>query len=70
MKEITILLTKHNDLVSTIIYWFCGFKYNHSSISLEDNPKQFYSFNKKGNVHFKYTDAKEGKEVLLFTVFS
>lgn len=48
MKEITILLTKHNDLVSTIIYWFCGFKYNHSSISLEDNPKQFYSFNKKG----------------------
>ena len=50
MKEITILLTKHDDLVSTIIFPFCGFKYTHSAIALEDNPDHFYSFNKRGFV--------------------
>jgi hypothetical protein len=50
MKEITILLTKHDDLVSNIIFPFCGFKYTHAAIGLEDNPEHFYSFNKKGFV--------------------
>ena len=48
MKEITILLTKHDDLVSNIIFPFCGFKYTHAAIGLEDNPEHFYSFNKSG----------------------
>ncbi|MCD7919292.1 MAG: hypothetical protein LUG45_04330 [Clostridiales bacterium] len=50
MKEITILLTKYSDRISSFVYLVCcgGYGYTHASISLEENPNIFYSFNYKG----------------------
>lgn len=48
MKEITILLTKYSDWISSMVYHFCGRGYTHASISLEDEPETYYSFNYRG----------------------
>ncbi len=48
MKQISILLTKYNDWTSTFVYYIAGRGYTHSSISLEDDPDTFYSFNYRG----------------------
>lgn len=48
MKEISILLTKHSDIISNIIYYICGGGYTHASIGLEEEPEEFYSFGYHG----------------------
>lgn len=48
MKQILILLTKHSDWRSRLIYRICGHGYTHSSISLENAPEHFFSFNHRG----------------------
>lgn len=48
MKQILILLTKHSDWTSRLIYRICGHGYTHSSISLENAPEHFFSFNHRG----------------------
>lgn len=48
MKEINILLTKYSDCVSSLVYYVCGRSYTHASISLEEEPGKYYSFNYRG----------------------
>lgn len=48
MREITILLTKYSDWISSLLYHFCGKGYTHASIGMEQNPETYYSFNYKG----------------------
>lgn len=47
MKEISILLTKYTDWISSLVWHFCG-GYTHASISLGDEPGIYYSFNYRG----------------------
>lgn len=48
MKEVSILLTKYSDWISTVVYLLCGRGYTHASISLEENADTYYSFNYLG----------------------
>ena len=48
MKQISILLTKYSDRMSNFIYHITGRGYTHSSIALEENPDEYYSFNYRG----------------------
>jgi len=50
MKTITILLTRYPDLLSGLISVISRSEYSHISISLDENPQIFYSFNFKGFV--------------------
>lgn len=47
MKIVNILLTKHMDLGSNILYFMSDHGYTHASIGLEGDP-HFYSFNYRG----------------------
>jgi len=49
-KYIYILLTKHSDWVSLLVYLLAGRGYTHTSIALGDDPASYYSFNFKGFV--------------------
>lgn len=46
--QVSILLTKYSDWISSLVYLFCGSGYTHSSIALEEHPKLYYSFNYRG----------------------
>ena len=48
MRHICILLTKYSDWISTVVYHIGGRGFTHSSISLEEDPDTFYSFNFRG----------------------
>lgn len=48
MKQVSVLLTRYNDRMSQFVYWISGRNYTHSSIALEDDPDNFYSFNYRG----------------------
>lgn len=48
MKEVSILLTKYSDWISSMVYILCGKGYTHASISLEENFDTYYSFNYRG----------------------
>lgn len=48
MKEINILLTKYSDWISSLVYHVCGRSYTHASLSLEEEPGKYYSFNYRG----------------------
>lgn len=48
MRQISVLLTTYSDLFSTMVYYVGGQSYTHSSIALEDDPDQYYSFNYRG----------------------
>lgn len=47
-KTITILFSKYTDNMSKLIGFFCGNKYTHVSIALDNDYNYFYSFNRKG----------------------
>ena len=49
-KYIYILLTKHSDWVSLLVYLLAGRGYTHTSIALGDDPDSYYSFNFRGFV--------------------
>lgn len=68
-RTIWILLSRHRDWRSNIIYYMTGRKYTHASISIDKEWKTFYSFNIKGFCrenprHFRSTD--EGGEKVLY----
>lgn len=48
MRQISILLTKYADGISTLVYHICGRGFTHSSIALEEDPDTYYSFNYRG----------------------
>ncbi len=48
MKEVSILLTKYSDWISSMVYMLCGKGYTHASIGLEEDPDTYYSFNYRG----------------------
>lgn len=49
MKTIRVLLTKYGDRTSKFIYLCSGLKgFTHASLSLEDKPEEYYSFNRRG----------------------
>ena len=58
---ITILLTKPNDFLSRIVYFFTGRGYTHASIGLDDLADTFYSFNIKG---FRMEHPKRHKDMI------
>ena len=45
IKKIRILLTKHSDWASRLIYYLTGRKYTHASLGVDDS---YYSFNFRG----------------------
>ena len=47
-KYIFILLTKHSDWVSLLVYFLAGRGYTHTSIALGEDPASYYSFNFRG----------------------
>ena len=48
MRQIYVLLTKYSDWISTVVYHVGGRGFTHSSISLEEGPNTYYSFNFRG----------------------
>lgn len=48
MKEVSILLTKYSDWISSMVYILCGHGFTHASISLEEDTDTYYSFNYRG----------------------
>ncbi len=48
MRQISVLLTKYSDWISTLVYHIGGRGYTHSSIALEEDQNTYYSFNYKG----------------------
>lgn len=48
MRQISVLLTKYSDWISTVIYHIGGHGYTHSSIALEEDQDTYYSFNYRG----------------------
>lgn len=48
MHQVSVLLTKYSDWISTLIYHVCGRGFTHSSIALDDDPDTYYSFNYRG----------------------
>ena len=46
MKEITILLTRYSDWISSFVYHIAGHGYTHASLSLGEGV--YYSFNYRG----------------------
>lgn len=48
MRQICVLLTKYSDWISTLVYHVGGRGFTHSSISLEEAPDTYYSFNLRG----------------------
>ena len=48
MKNITVILTKYSDPVSTLVYLISGFGYTHVSLGLDTCGNELYSFNFKG----------------------
>lgn len=47
-QTVQILLTRHYDTMSKIIYFITGRGYTHASIGLEEQSDCFYSFNYRG----------------------
>ena len=47
LKIVNILLTKHTDMGSGLLYFISDYGYTHASIGLEGDP-HFYSFNYRG----------------------
>ena len=45
---VRILLTRHSDWTSKLIYYLTGRRFTHASIALEDTVPYYYSFNFKG----------------------
>ena len=48
MRQISILLTKYSDWISTLIYHVGGRGFTHSSIALEEDQDTYYSFDFRG----------------------
>lgn len=48
MHQISILLTKYSDWISTLVYHVGGRGFTHCSIALEENQNTYYSFNYRG----------------------
>lgn len=48
MRQISVLLTKYSDWISTLVYHIGGRGFTHSSIALEEDEHTYYSFNYRG----------------------
>lgn len=48
MRQISILLTKYSDWISTLVYHVGGRGFTHCSIALEEDQNTYYSFNYRG----------------------
>ena len=48
MRQISVLLTKYSDWISTLVYHIGGQGFTHSSIALEEDETTYYSFNYRG----------------------
>ena len=48
MRQISVLLTKYSDWISTLVYHIGGHGFTHSSLSLEEDEDTYYSFNYRG----------------------
>ena len=48
MHQISILLTKYSDWISTLVYHIGGRGFTHSSIALDEDQNTYYSFNFRG----------------------
>lgn len=48
MHQISILLTKYSDWISTLVYHIGGRGFTHCSIALEEDQNIYYSFNYRG----------------------
>ena len=48
MRQISVLLTKYSDWISTLVYYIGGRGFTHSSIALEEDETTYYSFNYRG----------------------
>lgn len=48
MHQISILLTKYSDWISTLVYHVGGQGFTHCSIALEEDQNTYYSFNYRG----------------------
>lgn len=47
MRQISVLLTKYSDWISTLVYYIGG-RGTHSSIAPEEDETTYYSFNYRG----------------------
>lgn len=48
MRQISILLTKYSDWISSLVYHIGGRGFTHSSIALDEDAHTYYSFNYRG----------------------
>lgn len=48
MRQISILLTKYSDWISTLVYHVSGQSFTHSSIALDEDENTYYRFNYRG----------------------
>lgn len=48
MRQICVLLTKYSDWLSAVVCHVSGRGFTHSSISLDEDPDTYYSFNFRG----------------------
>lgn len=48
MRQIYVLLTKYSDWLSAVVCHVSGRGFTHSSISLDEDPDTYYSFNFRG----------------------
>ena len=48
MKTVNILLTKHSDWMSMLVYYLTGRGYTHAALSLQEDEDCYYSFSWKG----------------------
>ena len=48
LRQVSILLTQYADWLSTLVYHISGRGFTHCSISLEEAPDTYYSFNYRG----------------------
>lgn len=62
-NSIYILLSRHYDLVSKVVYFLTGCGYTHASIGLVQEPDCFYSFTFKGFRKEKPARWKKNKDV-------